>query len=266
MIHMPELPDVETVISRIKPYVVGKIFKDAEIFVPELIQLTSKSKFKQRLMGTEIINIWRRGKFILFPLGSGFTLIVHLRMTGDLTYCNVEDELHKHTRAIFTFKSGKQLRFTDQRKLGKIYLVPDEDYSGIKALQNMGPEPLSKDFTYNFFRKLSSKRKAKIKSLLIDQSFIAGIGNVYGDVILWQARINPEKHANELTSTEIERLFQSIKYILGESVRNYDLVHGRTDWFLTGRDEGICPRCGSLLSAVKIQGRYSHFCSRCQLP
>ncbi|MEW6189505.1 MAG: DNA-formamidopyrimidine glycosylase [Actinomycetota bacterium] len=261
---MPELPDVEAVIDRIKGDVLREIFKDVEIFIPDPIQLPSWPEFKERLVGAKILDIWRRGKFILFPLSNGFTFIVHLRMTGNLIYCDPQEEIHKHTRVVFTFENGKQLRFIDQRKLGKMYVVPDEDFSGIKALYTMGPEPLSEDFTLDVFNELLKKRKGRIKSLLMDQSFIAGIGNVYGDVILWQAKIHPQRRVDELNSAEIRGLFHSIKEVLHESVRNYYSIHERPDWFLMGRREGICPRCAYPLDAVKIQGRYSHFCPRCQ--
>ncbi len=261
---MPELPDVEAVIARIKDDVVDKTFKEVEAFVLDPIQAPAWPEFKGGLIGAKILDVWRRGKFILFTLNNDFTLIVHLRMTGNLIYSDPQEELHEHTRLIFTFESGKQLRFIDQRKLGKMYVVPDEDFSGIKALYTMGPEPLSKDFTLDDFGELLGGRKGRIKALLMDQSFIAGIGNVYGDEILWQAGVHPEKHADELTASEVKRLYGKIKGVLSEAVNHYYSIHECPDWFLSGRRPGICPKHGITLDRVKIQGRYSYFCLRCQ--
>ncbi|MDI6891927.1 MAG: DNA-formamidopyrimidine glycosylase [Actinomycetota bacterium] len=261
---MPELPDVEAVIARIKEDVVSEIFKEIEAFVLDSIQFPAWPEFKRGLIGAEVLDIWRRGKFILFTLNNDSTLIVHLRMTGNLIYSDPQEEIHEHTRLIFTFESGKQLRFIDQRKLGKMYVVQDEDFSGIKALYTMGPEPLSKVFTLDVFGELLRRRKGRIKALLMDQSFIAGIGNVYGDEILWRAGIHPEKHADELAPSEVEKFCETIKDVLSEAVDHYYFIHEDPDWFLSGRRLGVCPKHGIPLDRVKIQGRYSYFCPECQ--
>jgi formamidopyrimidine-DNA glycosylase len=259
---MPELPDVENVVNKIKPYVVGKTFKDVEILDPLLLQ-TSPSTLRKVLIESRVEELERRGKFILFSLTPSRTLILHLRMTGSLLWFPTSKERHPHERIIFLFKHG-EMRFRDQRRLGKVYLVPDRDFSSIKALSTMGPEPLSPSFTFRLFDELLRGRKGKIKSLLMDQSFVAGIGNIYGDEILFQAGIQPTRRAESLKEEEKKALFKKIKEVLWEAVNDYEQLSEKSSWFINWRRIGVCPRGCGKLERVKIGGRYSYFCPSCQ--
>jgi formamidopyrimidine-DNA glycosylase len=259
---MPELPDVENVVNKIKPYVVGKVFKDVEILDPLLLQ-TSPSKLKKVLIESRVEELERRGKFILFYLAPPRTLILHLRMTGDLLWFPTSKERHLHDRLIFFFEHG-EMRFRDQRRLGKVYLVPERGFSSIKALSTMGPEPLSPSFTFSLFDELLRRKKGKIKSILMDQSFVAGIGNIYGDEILFQAGIRPTRRAENLKGGEKKVLFKKIKEVLWEAVSDYEQLSEKSSWFINWRRKGVCPRGCGRLERVKIGGRYSYFCPSCQ--
>lgn len=259
---MPELPDVENVVNKIKPQVVGEAFKGVKVLDPLLLQ-TSLSKLREVLTRSKVEGLERRGKFILFYLTPPNTLILHLRMTGNLLWFATSRGKHPHDRIIFFFEHGK-LHFRDQRRLGKVYLVPDRDFSSVKALSTMGPEPLSPSFTFNFFEKLLKRRKGRIKSLLMDQSFVAGIGNIYGDEILFQARIRPARRAESLKEEERKVLFKKIKEVLSEAVADYEQLSEKSSWFMNWRRKGLCPRGCGKLERVKIGGRYSYFCSSCQ--
>jgi formamidopyrimidine-DNA glycosylase len=259
---MPELPDVENVVKRIRPYIAGKVLKDLKILDSLLLQLPAAT-FKENLIGKKVYSIKRRGKFILVYLKENLTLVLHLRMTGNLLWLSSFKEKHPHDRIIFFFEHGK-LHFRDQRRLGKIYLVPDEDFSSIKTLFNMGPEPLSEEFTLEVFNQLFKKKKGKIKSILLDQSFVAGIGNIYGDEILFQSGIRPTRRAQSLQEKEVKTLFEKVKKVLSEAVSDYERLSQKNSWFINWRRRGICPRRCGKLERVKIGGRYSYFCPICQ--
>ena len=259
---MPELPDVENLVNKIKPRVVGKDFKGLEILDPFLLQIPPL-KLRETLLKSRVKDLKRRGEFILFYLSPSNILVVHLRMTGNLLWLPPRSERHPHDRIIFIFEDG-ELRFRDQRRLGKVYLVPDENFHSIKALFRMGPEPLSTNFTFEIFSKLLGKRRGKIKPLLMDQSFVAGIGNIYGDEILFQSKIQPERRIESLSSGERKALFQAIKKVLSEAVCDYEHLSEKKSWFLNSRRKGVCPKCNGKLERVKIQGRYSYFCPFCQ--
>jgi|Deesub1362A_J573_1020465.scaffolds.fasta_scaffold05023_2 formamidopyrimidine-DNA glycosylase len=259
---MPELPDVENVVNKIKPQVVGRAFKDVEILDPLLLQ-TSPSKLRKTLIESRVEELERKGKFILFYLTPSKTLILHLRMTGSLLWFPTSKERHPHDRIIFFFEHG-EMHFRDQRRLGKVYLVPNRDFSSIKTLSTMGPEPFSPSFTFTFFDELLRKRKGKIKSLLMDQSFVAGIGNIYGDEILFQAKIRPTRRAEGLKEEEKEVLFKKIREVLLEAVAHYEQLSEKSSWFINWRRKGVCPRGCGRLERVKIGGRYSYFCPSCQ--
>lgn len=186
-------------------------------------------------------------------------------MTGDLEYISSKKEIHKHTRAIFAFTNDYDLRFKDMRKLGKMYVVPDADFRRLKGLDKMGPEPLEKGFTLKKFKEILKERTGRIKALLLDQYFIAGIGNVYGDEILFHARIHPEKEANKLTRAEIKKLYKEIRHVLGIACKMKAMPHVLPEWLIGVRGpKGICPRCEKKFDRVHIQGRYSYFCLKCQ--
>lgn len=257
---MPELPDVEAVIKRIKMDLKGRTISGIKILDRELATPSALNP----LLGKKIRAISRRGKFILI-LANGSVLVIHLRMTGDLDIVAEDEEVEKHTRLIISLRGNKELRFTDPRRLGIVKAIPQKDMKKrIPAIARMGPEPLSPDFKFQEFNNLLNGKKAMIKSALLDQSFIAGIGNIYGDEILFQSRIKPWRIASELSEEESKRLYEKIRSVLRKATEYGGNLKGFRKWFIHGRNEGRCPKCGTALGKVKIQGRYSYYCPRCQ--
>ena len=262
---MPELPDVQEVIRRIKKKIINKKIGKIVVLSRKIIVTPAINRFREALVGKKIKAISRRGKFILITLSSTDTLVVHLRMTGDLKIVSSKNKIHKHTRVIFSLSSGIDLRYIDPRKLGKMYLVPDSNFKKIKLLLEMGPEPLSDEFTEEEFRRILGKHRGSIKALLLNQRFIAGIGNVYGDEILFHAGIHPLKSPDDFSENEIRTLYSKIKSVLATAVkmRAAPWIHPR--WLMGERGEGgSCPKCSRVLDRVHIQGRYSYFCPKCQ--
>ncbi len=257
---MPELPDVEAVIKRIRGDLLGRPIKGVTILDGSL----ASGRELGPLKGKDIEGVTRRGKYILLSLSSGTTLVIHLRMTGNLVVADTGSPRPPHTRLILHLDNGKDLVFTDPRRLGELRVVKDRDPEGVPGLQRMGPEPLSEDFTLGAFRDRLRKRTATIKSLLMNQHFIAGIGNIYGDEILFQSRINPLRKASDLTTEETGRLYRKIRSVLRHACGHDADLTGMGNWFVQGRSRGYCVKCKGRLKRVKIRGRYSYFCPRCQ--
>ncbi len=257
---MPELPDVEVVVKRIRGKLLNRCISSVTIFDRTL---TSESIIRT-VKGKKIEGISRRGKYILFLLNDRNTLIIHLRMTGELLIKKPDAELSKHTRLIIFLDGDRELRFVDPRRLGKLFFIENMDFQGIPGLRLMGPEPLSEDFTLQTFHTRLKKRGGRIKSILMDQHFIAGIGNIYGDEILFQSGIRPSRKAFDLSEEEIGRLYHTIRSVLKKAIEHDADLSEMKDWFIHGRREGLCIKCRKKLERVMIQGRYSYFCEICQ--
>jgi formamidopyrimidine-DNA glycosylase len=172
----------------------------------------------------------------------------------------------KITRVIFTFVGKHELRYLAMRKLGGLYLVPRGEFNQIDTIRKMGPEPLSPEFDFSTFKRIIEGKSAMVKALLLDQRFVAGIGNVYGDEILFQSRIRPNRKISELSRAELKNLFRETKRVLRKAIQRKAKLQGLEDSFLAlHRGEGEnCPRCGSRIQKVKISNRSSYYCERCQ--
>lgn len=269
---MPELPEVETIARGLREPLVGRQFTGVRVGWENLVARPTVEEFVRGLVGQRILGVKRRGKYLIFALAGGGSLIVHLRMTGRLLIKNSGDELDKHDHLIFELDDGQELRFNNVRKLGRVYLVDDED----EIVGRLGPEPLDDDFTSADFAALFSTRRGKIKPLLLNQRFIAGVGNIYADEALFAARIHPERRADTLTAEEIENLYHSIRQVLTQGIQNRGTTFsdyldaegrkGRNQEYLrvfrcTGRP---CPRCGMTIERTVVGGRGTYFCPRCQ--
>jgi len=273
---MPELPEVETVKRSLEPLVKDKTISDVEIFYGGIIKYPQPEKFKEMICGRKIIDINRRGKYLLFNLEDNNTLVIHLRMTGQLTVCDRNTSMGKHTHLVFHISSEHDLRFTDIRKFGMIYLVSTGDWCRIIGLQNLGYEPLSKEFNLEAIEKLIVGSKGLIKHFLLKQSNIAGIGNIYADEILFSAGIHPKRNIQTLAQSEIENLYNAIKQKLEEGIKYRgtsfsDYVDGRgkkggfqEKLYVYGRGGKPCLKCGALLEKSVIAGRGTVFCPKCQ--
>jgi formamidopyrimidine-DNA glycosylase len=277
---MPELPEVETIVQGLREPLVGRQFTGLRVGWenliarprPELAEGPPVEEFKQGLISQRILGLKRRGKYLIFALSGGGSLIVHLRMTGRLLIKSSTDELDKHDHLIFELDDGRELRFNNVRKLGRVYLVDDED----EVVGKLGPEPLDDDFAPADFAALLSARRGKIKPLLLNQRFMAGVGNIYADEALFAARIHPERRADTLTAEEIECLYHAIRQVLHQGIENsgttlsaYRDAEGREgrnqEYLRVSRRTGQpCPRCGTAIERTVVGGRGTYFCPRCQ--
>ena len=234
----------------------------------------SAEEFRSRLIGQKITGIERRGKYLIFGLTSGESLIVHLRMTGSLIVKPTSAEADRFTRAILHLDGGTELYFRDPRKLGAMWLVEDKN----SIIGKLGPEPLEAEFSPQILAQRLSKRTAPIKALLCDQTFVAGIGNMYADEALFSARTHPLRTGKSLSQREIERLHCAIQQVLwaaignkGASVDTYLRPGGEVgtahfQFQVAHRGGQPCPVCGTPLERIPVRNRGSYFCPKCQAP
>lgn len=274
---MPELPEVENAVRDLKPWLVGRRVEDARVLWPRIVHQLSPESFVQRLAGRQITHVGRRGKFLLFHLDDGQVLLLHLRMTGRLWLVEGGEELDKHTHVVFDLDNGQQLRYQDMRKFGRFYLVDEvEDVVG-----KLGPEPLSESFTPFDLLDAVQGRRAAIKSLLLDQRILAGVGNIYADEALFRSGIDPRRPGHSLTLADCSRLHASIRQTLAEAIREGGSTLGNSALSNYRRPNGVrgryqdrhrvyrlagkpCPVCGTTIQRIKLAQRSTHFCPTCQ--
>jgi len=292
---MPELPEVETTVNMLKksrPRTLGAVFLDVWTDTPSLIKKPRTFlQFKKEIRGKKIRRIWRRGKNIIFDLSENKFLLIHQKLTGHLLLGEwkrqdnrwrplfrgplAEDPMNKFLHLIFYLDNGRQLALSDLRKFAKLEVLNPEELK--KELGSLGPEPLDKSFTFERFKESVLKKKNKvIKQVLMDQGVIAGIGNIYSDEALFEARINPFRKIMELNEKELKEICSAIKKVLslgiklqGASVSDYRLPSGAKGGFdriikVYRKDGQRCPRCGVIIKRQKIGGRSAHFCPKCQ--
>lgn len=229
----------------------------------------------KKFEGTRLIGLRRRGKMILINCQNGFSLLFHLKMTGQLFLCPKTAPLDIHTRLVISFRgAARELRFRDVRKFGFIRCLKTAEAGAAPELKNLGPEPLGLDL--QSFRRLVDGRRGRLKSRLIDQNFLAGIGNIYADEILFEAKLHPASDISCLRAGQIKRLWESIQFILdraiaarGTSIRDFRDGDGREGSFqaclrVYGREGQTCLRCGGKIMRLRLAGRSSHICPRCQ--
>lgn len=270
---MPELPEVETIRRGLisgsdgVPSLVHQRITSVDLFWPKAVASPDPLQFIQGLQQREIVNLSRRGKFLLINLDHG-TLIFHLRMSGDLRMQPAGEPTQKHDRLQLNFNSGWKLVFNDTRKFGRAWLTEDPQ----KVLSGIGPEPLDPDLTPDKFDAMLQVRSRQIKPLLMDQRFIAGLGNIYIDEALFSAGIHPLRRSDTLTQPEAERLLAAIREVLQQGI----LAKGASiDWVYRGGDfqnhfqvykrtGSPCPRCGTPIQRIVVGQRSTHFCPVCQ--
>ncbi len=269
---MPEMPEVETIRRDLLPHVVGRRITDADVRWPGTVQGLSPTAFRTRLVGLRIVEIARRGKYFLFHVSGGWTLIVHLGMTGQLLTRPPAERAQAWIRVALGLEGSRGLWFVDPRKFGRIYLVEDPE----SIVGRLGPEPLEDRFSARHLAELLERRRGVLKPLLLNQSFVAGVGNIYADEALFAARIRPDRRADSLRPAEIVRLHRGIRRALrrglkdaGSSVDFYRRPDGgegsHQENFLVFRRTGeACPRCGTPIERIVLGGRSTHFCPGCQ--
>jgi len=288
---MPELPEVETVRIGLSKYLPGKTITAVDFDWPKSFP-NDPTQVKKYLIGSMILGVRRRAKVLLIDLDTDYTLVIHLKMTGQLVYRagsgerwgagHPNDSLigelpDKSTRVTLEFSNGDKLYFNDQRKFGWVKLYPTVEVPEIDFFRRVGPEPLGPDFTLAEFRKRLARRgKTSIKAAILDQSTVAGVGNIYADESLHMAKIHPATKVGEVPSIKIAKLHEAIKYFLqlsidhgGSSDKNYVDADGNKGSYLkfaqVFRREGQqCPVCGSVIEKIRVAGRGTHICLKCQ--
>lgn len=273
---MPELPEVETIKRVLKPQIQGLTIKNAVVNRPEVIAHPDSGEFCRCLAGKTIDRMERRGKFLTILLEGGYRLIFHLRMTGCLLFTPESFPEEKHTHLIFQLSGGNELRFSDTRRFGRIWLLKDDEADLYSGIEKLGKEPFDPDFSAEYLRARLEKRKKTIKECLLEQNVIAGIGNIYSDEILFASKLHPARPANSLTKEEWTRLApvitQQLSYFIeknnmtpeeyletkGQDYRNTPFLQ------VYGKEGKPCPGCGQTLCRMVIGGRSSIFCPNCQ--
>jgi len=285
---MPELPEVETIVSELKRALPGAVILDATFSRPKLIKGISYPTFRKTIKGRKIQKIERRAKYILLHLSGDKTLILHLGMTGRLLLHPKKEkgqvinlktkkkEPDRFIRGQFFLNKNRTLDFSDLRLFGRVYLVDTATLLQKEPIKKLGIDPLSKDFTYSLFAEQLKKRKGKVKTILMDQTFLAGIGNIYSDEILFEAKIHPLSPVQSLKPSQTKALYSAIKKILKKGVKyrgtsdsDYFDLRGEMGGFQkhlrvyrqTGKP---CFHCRGKIARIKIAGRSAHFCSMCQ--
>ncbi|MBE7551191.1 MAG: bifunctional DNA-formamidopyrimidine glycosylase/DNA-(apurinic or apyrimidinic site) lyase [Anaerolineales bacterium] len=264
---MPELPEVETVVRGLRGPLVGRTFTGVTVLWPNSIK-TPVPELQQRLPGQRIEAITRRAKYLQFHLSDGDMLFLHLKMSGDLLVEPEDEPRHPHVRTIFGLDNAHELRFKDPRKFGRVYLVTDPG----QVVGKLGPEPLADNFALEDFKSLFQKRKGRLKPLLLNQEFIAGVGNIYADESCFLAGINPQRQVNTLAAEELERLYQAIRQTLNAGITwkgaSFDSVYRggefQDHFRVYGRTDEPCLTCGTPIVRLVLGGRSTHFCPQCQ--
>ena len=275
---MPELPEVQTIVDDLNTAdLIGIPISGARVYWPRSIAEPTPTSFCRRIKGRHFTAIRRRGKYLVFEIDDGYTLLLHLRMSGRLHLVSTAARRIKHEHVILSFDDGRQLRFHDPRKFGRLNLVKDP----ARILDRLGPEPLASGFTAKSLGKLLKKRGRILKPLLLDQTFIAGLGNIYVDEALWEAKLHPCRTASTLSAPEIKALGLAIPRVLKRGLKNLgtSLGTGAANFYSVAsrrgrnkdqlkvfrRTELPCPRCKTNIERIIVGQRSTHICPRCQV-
>lgn len=272
---MPELPEVETIVRQLEPKLVGKTIK-AEVLDAKAINIKPKD-FEKRVNGSRVKKIWRRAKLMIWQLSGEKYLVIHLKLNGRFLFFKDKEKPHKETRVIFNISGPYQIFFDDTRRFGWIKFFTKDGFEKYMQGKKFGPEPLSPKFTLKVLSDLLAKKpNAKIKPLLMDQKFIAGVGNIYAQEACFYAGIMPTRRVKTLKKREIEKLYRGLIKVLkmavkaqGTSADAYLDIYGEEGEFLPklkvyGREGKECDRCGGIIRAMKLAGRGTRYCPGCQ--
>jgi formamidopyrimidine-DNA glycosylase len=270
---MPELPEVETIRRELHPLLVDRTIVGVRVAWEGCVDRPSAADFCDQVVGRRIEDVGRRGKFLVLSLSGGKSLLVHLRMTGSLLVAEASSPVEDHVRLRFRLDNDRELRFKNVRKFGRLYLVDDAQ----EVVGDLGPEPLEEGFSMADFRALFQNRRGMLKPLLLNQRFLAGLGNIYVDEALFRARIHPRRTADSLTPEEQDRLYGAVREVLGEAITSRGT--SRSDYIrpsgsegtyqdklqVSGRAGEACPCCGTEIERSVVGGRGTYVCPRCQL-
>lgn len=287
---MPELPEVEIIRRGLTELLPGREISKVKFDWPKSFPNTPADT-EQFIQGAKVIEVKRRAKVLLIELSTSYSLVIHLKMTGQLVFEGrgvhfgaghpnrslVSELPDKSTRVTIDFTDGSRLFFNDQRKFGWVKLIPTLEVMNIDFFRKVGPEPLSSDFTWQRLReRLQRRSKTNIKAALLDQTVIAGIGNIYADESLWGAKIHPQTLVKNLSGRQLQVLYKELIYVLqlaldkgGSTDKNFVDAKGKRGSYLkfarVFRREGqACPRCGTVIIKTRVAGRGTHLCPHCQ--
>lgn len=272
---MPELPEVETVRKQLLNHLKNKTIKGINIIYNNVFENQDINKIKEEIKNQTISDIKRRGKWLIFELDD-YDLLSHLRMEGKYLYRNINDEINKHELIIFNIDDTFELRYKDTRKFGKMYLIKKEDLEKNSPLTKLGLEPWDKKLTTEYLKEKLKNKSLPIKTTLLDQTIITGIGNIYANEILFLSKINPHKKSKELSDKELESIIENTRKVLekaieegGTTIRSYTSEEGVSGKFQNNllvhkRENEKCPNCNTPISNDKIGGRSTYYCKKCQ--
>jgi len=287
---VPELPEVETIKSGLQTLLKGKVIESLSFDWPKSYP-NSLADTKQFLYGAKIVKVRRRAKVLIIDLSSDYSLVIHLKMTGQLVYKDhkvryggghpneslISKLPDKSTRVIITFKDTSQLFFNDQRKFGWMKLMPTSMIENLDFFKKLGPEPLEKDFSAEVLKKRLKRRpNSSVKAALLDQSVIAGVGNIYADETLWGAKVKPARLVKDIKNGEFTKLYHALVDVLrlsiklgGSTDRNYLSAEGKKGSYLAfasvfRKEDQACPRCGHTILKTRVASRGTHYCPHCQ--
>ncbi len=287
---MPELPEVETVRVGLARLLPGRQVAAAEADWAKSFP-NAPADVKEFLIGAEVLAVKRRAKVLIIELSTKYSLVIHLKMTGQLVFRGQDEQFgaghpnhslvgrlpDKSTRVTLSFKDGSRLFFNDQRKFGWMRLIPTLEVMNLDFFKKVGPEPLSADFTKQIMRdRLMRRKNSNVKAALLDQTMVAGVGNIYADESLWGAKIHPATLVRGLAARQFYNLYDELIFVLklaiekgGSTDKNYVNAEGKSGSYLTfarvfRREGQACPRCGTTIIKTRVAGRGTHLCPRCQ--
>jgi formamidopyrimidine-DNA glycosylase len=287
---MPELPEVETVRIGLDRLLPGRTITAVDFDWPKSFP-NAEADVQQFLIGAKVVKIARRAKVLLIELSSKYSLVIHLKMTGQLVFRSPSQRFgaghpsasliaelpDKSTRVVLTFSDDSKLFFNDQRKFGWMRLIPTAEVVNLDFFQKVGPEPLAADFTWQqFAERLQRRPNSNVKAVLLDQTVVAGIGNIYADESLWGAKIHPLTLVRELSDQQLRTLYEELVFVLklaiekgGSTDRNYVNAEGKKGSYMSfarvfRREGKPCERCGTIIIKTRVAGRGTHLCPHCQ--
>ncbi|HLR41290.1 MAG TPA: DNA-formamidopyrimidine glycosylase [Virgibacillus sp.] len=273
---MPELPEVETIKNTLKRFIINKKIEKVTVYWPNIIKLPDDiEQFKFMLVGQTFQDVTRKGKFLLFHLDD-YILVSHLRMEGKYSVVPQSEPIKKHTHVLFALTNHEELRYNDVRKFGTMHVVNKGEELSQKPLSQLGPDPFEGDFTFPYFYEKLKRTDRVIKTVLLDQTIIAGLGNIYVDETLFKAGVHPLKKASKLTKKEAKAIQQQAIATLeeavaqgGTTIRSYVNGQGemgmfQQELFVYGQEDEACKNCGNQIVKMKIGGRGTHLCLTCQ--
>lgn len=273
---MPELPEVETIVADLRPHLVGRTIVGCHLAFPTIVRHPEPEEFVDAVTGMRIESMTRRGKYIYLHLIDSVVLVVHLGMTGQLRIVDAAAPLEKHTHAVFGLDDGRELRYRDPRRFGRLLAGTLDALLTAKKMPRLGPEPIDPAFEPDELYRSLRRRRAPLKAVLLDQKAIAGVGNIYADESLHRAGLRPTRIASSVSRRSAQRLHQSLRESLevaianrGSSVESYrdawgELGGQQEKLLVYGRAGEPCFTCGRPLKAVRIAGRTTVYCTRCQ--